>query len=356
MIFRPFTLILLLSALLAGQGGLGSISGTVVDQTDAPIPGVVIKVRQLSTNSERTTETNSSGLFTVPSLVASKFDITISAQGFRTVTVSEQVLNTFQNLSLGRVTLEVGGGPVTTVEVADQIPKIITENAVRSETIQAEQVTEMPLQGRNWSALLKIIPGASPMRTQGINGREASYDGYADFRINGKAPNQTQVNLDGGSNVDHGSDSKTTVTPSLESIQEVSVLSNNFQAEYGNRAGVIVNIVTKSGTNNWNGTVWNYMRNEVLNARPWDRAYFGQEPEAGYPDADKPDPGANAAGTTGRLLADRERQRNAPDHLHAGIAGFRKARAGAKQHHSAEPHSPAWPGDHESLSRTEPEE
>lgn len=81
--------------------------------------------------------------------------------------------------------------------------------------------------------------------------REAGYDGYADFRVNGKASSQTQVNLDGGSNVDHGNDTKTTVTPSLESIQKVVVLTNNFQAEYGIRAGVVVNMVTKSGTNNF---------------------------------------------------------------------------------------------------------
>ncbi|MCC7341257.1 MAG: carboxypeptidase regulatory-like domain-containing protein [Bryobacterales bacterium] len=273
---RLFLLSLLLSALVFGQAGLGSISGTVVDQTDAPIPRVTVKVRQVSTNSERTTETNSAGLFTIPSLVASQYEVTVTAAGFQTVTVADLRLNAFQNLSLGRMTLVVGGGAVTTVEVKDEIPKIVTENAVRNETIQSKQVTEMPLQGRNWSTLLKIIPGSSPQSNNAINGREAGYDGYADFRINGKAPNQTQVNLDGGSNVDHGSDTKTTVTPSLESIQEVSVLTNNFQAEYGNRSGVVINIVTKSGTNNWNGTVWNYMRNEVLNARPWDRAYFGQ--------------------------------------------------------------------------------
>lgn len=276
MFLRLLSLSLLLGTLVFGQGGMGSITGTVVDQTDAAIPGVTVKVRQLSTNAERTTETNSAGIFTLPSLVASQYEITITAQGFQTTTVSNLVLNAFQNLSLGRVTMQVGGGPVTTIDVKDEIPRIVTENAVRNETIQAKQVTEMPLQGRNWTTLLKIIPGSSPQSTNAINGREAGYDGFGDFRINGKAPNQTQVNLDGGSNVDHGSDTKTTVTPSLESIQEVSVLTNNFQAEYGNKAGVVINIVTKSGTNNWNGTVWNYMRNEVLNARPWDRAYFGQ--------------------------------------------------------------------------------
>jgi len=251
------------------------MTGTVVDPSDAAVPNAVVRVVQVSTNSERTVTTNALGIFSVPSLVASQYELTITAPGFRTTVMKDLQLNGFQTLSLGRVTLDVSLGPATTVEVTAEAPKLTTENAVRNETIQAKQVTEMPLQGRNWSTLLKVIPGSTPNNVNAINGREAGYDGYGDFRVNGKASNQTQVNLDGGSNVDHGSDNKTTVTPSLESIQEVAVLTNNFQAEYGNRAGVVVNIVTKSGTNQWHGTAWNYLRNEVFNATPWSNGFFG---------------------------------------------------------------------------------
>ncbi len=265
----------ILAASAYAQGGLGSISGTVVDPSDAHVPGATVKLVQLTTNTERVMAANEVGFFMLPSLVASKYKVTISAPGFKEKTLDNLDLNAFQNLSLGRVMLEVGSGPSTVIDVTAAAAQIVTENAVRNDTIQSKQVTDMPLQGRNWSTLLKIIPGSSPRNVQAINGREASYDGYGDFRVNGKASNQTQVNLDGGSNVDHGSDSKTTVTPSLESIQEVSVLTNNFQAEYGIRAGVVVNIVTKSGTNNWHATAWNYMRNEALNATPWNNSFFG---------------------------------------------------------------------------------
>ncbi|HET8547529.1 MAG TPA: carboxypeptidase regulatory-like domain-containing protein [Bryobacteraceae bacterium] len=259
-----------------GQAGLGSISGTVVDSTDAVVPNATVKVVQLSTNSERVTVTNEAGIFNMPSLVASTYKLTITAPGFREKELPNLVLNAFQTMTLGRIALEIGSGPSTIVNVTAEQQMMVTENAVRSETIQSKQVTDMPLQGRNWSTLLKIIPGSTPRNTNAMNGREAGYDGYGDFRINGKASNQTQVNLDGGSNVDHGSDTKTTVTPSLEAIQEVSVLTNNFQAEYGIRAGTIVNIVTKSGTNSFHGTAWDYIRNEALNARPWADAFFGR--------------------------------------------------------------------------------
>ncbi len=122
-----------------------------------------------------------------------------------------------------------------------------------------QQVNDIPLAGRNWVTLLKVVPGANAIvnsNTNSIafNGREYTATGYADFRINGKPVGQTQVNLDGGSIVDQGSDAKTTVAPSEESIEEVSVLTNNFQAQYGYRGGNVINVITKSGTNQFHGT------------------------------------------------------------------------------------------------------
>jgi hypothetical protein len=156
------------------------------------------------TNTERQSQTNELGIFNIPSLIASEYSITISAQAFKDKVLSNVTLNAFQTMTLGRIMLEVGSGPSTVVTITAEQQMMVTENAVRAETIQSKQVTEMPLQGRNWSTLLKMIPGSSPRNVNAINGREA---GYGDFRINGKASNQTQVNLDGGSNVDHGSDS-----------------------------------------------------------------------------------------------------------------------------------------------------
>src|SRR5262249_7561280 len=159
--------------------------------------------------------------------------------------------------------------PTDVVEVVAPRPQLDVDSGVRTETIGSQQVQNMPLQGRNWTTLLKVIPGSTPTNSQAINGREYSASGYSDFRINGKNPQQTQVNLDGGSLVDHGSDAKTTTAPSLESIDQVSVLTNNFQAEYGNRGGTVINIVTKSGTNQLRGALFDYVRNEALNAKSW---------------------------------------------------------------------------------------
>jgi hypothetical protein len=133
-----------------GQGGMGSITGTVVDKTDAPIPNAEIRIVQISTNSERLVTTNEYGIFTLPSLPASKYEISISAKGFQSKTIRDLELNALQALSLGRLMLEIGSAPATTVVVNVELPKIMTESAVRGDTVQAKQVTEMPLQGRNW--------------------------------------------------------------------------------------------------------------------------------------------------------------------------------------------------------------
>src|SRR5262249_3044379 len=156
------------------------------------------------TNSERSTITNEAGLFTLPSLVASRYKLTVSLPGFKDKIFDNLELNAMQSLAMGAIVIEVGSGPSTIVDVTAEAALVATENAVRNDTIQSKQVTDMPIQGRNWTTLLKIIPGASPTSSQGITGREAGYDGIGDFRVNGKASNQTQINLDGGSNVDHG--------------------------------------------------------------------------------------------------------------------------------------------------------
>jgi hypothetical protein len=258
---------------VCAQTGLGSIQGVIVDPSDSFVPGAKIRLTQVSTNTEREATSNEVGLFAFPSLIPSNYILTVSASGFQERKVDNITINAFQNLSLGRVQLSVGEA-ATVVNVSAETVAI-TEDPVRMEAVQSKQVTTMPLNGRNWTTLLKIIPGATPRNTQAINGREASYDGYADFRINGKNANQTQVNLDGGSVVDHGNDAKTTVAPSLESIQEVAVLTNNFRAEYGYRSGAVINVVTKAGGNQFHGTAWDYIRNEALNANSWSNNYFG---------------------------------------------------------------------------------
>ena len=259
------------------QSGLGSVSGTVVDESGGVIQGATIRLVDNATQGARTGTTNHAGLFTLPSVPAATYTLTITKDLFQAKRFDNLVVNSFQDVAVGSVALELAAGRSENVEVVAVGALLNSESGVRSESIQAKQVADMPLQGRNWSSLLKVIPGSNPTNSSAFNGREYSPTGYADFRINGKNPGQTQVNLDGGSLVDQGSDGKTTVAPSLESVQEISVLTNNFKAEYGNRGGTVINIVTKSGTNEFHGAVFDYMRNEGLNANSWENNFLGLE-------------------------------------------------------------------------------
>ena len=271
--------LLLLSAAgsVWAQSGLGSITGTVQDPSGGMVAGATIRLTQTTTQSTRTSSTNDAGLFTLPAVVVGNYTVTVSQKGFKERKIENLNINAFQQVSLGQIVLEVGAAAESVTVSATAEQALVKDSAVRFATVQAKQVAEMPLAGRNWINLLKVIPGAVPTNANALNGREYTATGYADFKINGKSGNQTQVNLDGGSIVDQGSDAKTSVAPSLESIQEVSVLTNNFQAEYGTRGGTVINVVTKSGSNQFHSTSFDYMRNEALNANAWTNNYLGQK-------------------------------------------------------------------------------
>ena len=247
---RLFTACLFLAlgatALLA-QSGLGSITGTAQDSSGGSVAGAAVRLTEKATQGTRSTTTTDAGLFTFPAVVVGTYTVSVTPPGFKEKQIENLSINAFQQVALGHITLEVGAAAESVTVTATAEQALVKDSAVRFATVQAKQVTEMPLAGRNWINLLKIIPGATPTNTNALNGREYTSTGYSDFKINGKAGSQTQVNLDGGSIVDQGSDAKTSVAPSLESIQEVSVLTNNFQAEYGTRGGTVINIVTKSG-------------------------------------------------------------------------------------------------------------
>lgn len=261
-------------AALLAQGGLGSVSGTVVDPSGAVVPNALVTLQDVLTQGNRVIASNEAGLFVLPSVVPGRYTLSVTVPGFREKKLENITVNAFQIISLGQVSLEVGQGVASVVTVTAE-QQLVKDSAVRYDTIQSKQVADMPLMGRNWTGVIKALPGATPTSRDAYRGREYGYYGYADFSVNGKASTQTAVNLDGGSIVDHGSDGKTNVAPSLESIEEVAVLSNNFQAEYGTRSGIVVNVVTKSGTNQFRGAAWNYMRNEALNANGWERNYLG---------------------------------------------------------------------------------
>ena len=126
----------------------------------------------MSTGATRGTDSNEAGLITLPAVPPGTYTVTITRQDFKTRQIDNVTVNSFQQVSLGQVTMELAVGATETTEVSAERPVLDLDSGVRTETIQSQQVQDMPLQGRNWSTLLKIIPGSTPTNSEAINGRE----------------------------------------------------------------------------------------------------------------------------------------------------------------------------------------
>src|SRR3954453_198242 len=203
-LLRTLSLFLVLTTVALAQSGLGSIAGTVQDASGGAVTGAVVRLTEKATQTARTTTSTDAGLFTFPSLVVGTYTVAIQHPGFKAKRIENIGLNAFQQVALGNVVLEVGAPAESVTVTATAEQALVKDSAVRFATVQAKQVSEMPLAGRNWINLLKVIPGATPTNTNALNGREYTATGYSDFKINGKSGSQTQVNLDGGGIVDQG--------------------------------------------------------------------------------------------------------------------------------------------------------
>src|ERR1700723_596102 len=171
---------------LLGQTGLGSITGEVVDPSGAKLPHANLQLVETSTQTKFATLANDDGIFTFPSVAVGHYNLTIKAAGFRDRQLENMEVSAYQQVSLGKLTLEVGQGPVETVTVtANQ--ELVKDTAALMTPIDAAQVNAVPLAGRNWVTLLKVVPGANAIASTNnsiaFNGREYTATGYADFRI-----------------------------------------------------------------------------------------------------------------------------------------------------------------------------
>src|SRR6266511_4207570 len=156
------------------QSGLGSITGTVLDETGGRLSGTEIRIVETSTGATRTTTSNEVGLFNLPAVPPGTYTITFSRDNFKTKQLDNIALNSFQALSVGENSLEVSVTPTDVVEVTAPRAQLDIDSGVRTETIGAQQVQNMPLQGRNWATLLKVIPGSNPTNRNAISGQEYS--------------------------------------------------------------------------------------------------------------------------------------------------------------------------------------
>src|SRR5215211_7027766 len=267
---RPMQIIavvLLLAVAAAGQTNRGGIAGTVIDQNGAAIPGASVTIANIGTGQKQTVTTSEDGAFQVQSLDPVVYSITVEAQGFKTSTIQSLKVDT-ATTATANVIVEPGAVGEQVTVVADA-PLINTESGTATSTVTERQIQEIPLANRSVLDLATTAPNVSgnagsedPEVTSG-----QPVPGY-NLSLNGGRPGSTAILADGVNNTGVGI-ARSVVSFTPETVQEFTVQTSAYSAEYGQTGGGVINVTTKSGTNDFNGVALWYHRNPVTNARPW---------------------------------------------------------------------------------------
>jgi len=250
--------------------GYGTISGTVSDPSGAVIATATVTATQTQTGRETVVTTGKDGNFVFPSLSPSSYTLAATANGFASQTQTGVILQANQSITLN-FKLEVGSAAAQTVSVSADAPQVDTTTGTLSQVIDEARVVDLPLNGRNAASLITLVAGVVDATNQGngVNqGNGKTFPAAVVTSANGTLPNQSNYLLDGGNNVDE----MTNVNgpfPFPDALQEFSVQTSNYNAEFGQSAGAIVNIVTKSGGSRFHGDAFEFLRNGYFNAKPF---------------------------------------------------------------------------------------
>jgi hypothetical protein len=243
---------------------VGNLSGTVRDPSGAAVPKADVEVKDERTGASRTAHANDDGHYVVPSLPAGLYTVSTSPQGFKTTVASGVEVHVGENKILN-LDVQVGQVSETVNVTSDSAPVEIRSGDVSS-LVSEKQVTELPLNGRNYSQLALMVPGVSPATNGSFAARGTGLDGGVDMSVNGNGSNQNLWTVDGVNNMDVGSNRTLLVFPSIDTIAEFRVMRNSFSAEYGQAQGAVVNLITKGGSNSFHGAAFEFLRSDSLNA------------------------------------------------------------------------------------------
>ncbi len=256
----------LASVAYAQQGGRGQINGTVTDSSGAVIQGAHLTIKNVLTGQIVAVDTNSKGDYSVPFLEIGQYTVSAAREGFETQTQNNLTL-TADQITSANFSLRPGA-PSTNVEVEASATQIDTTSGAISQVIDQKTITELPLNGRNPAALVALAPGAVDASQTGgtaLPGVGSGSPNETAAVVNGSRIGGVLYQLDG---ITHMNNYFQTASPfpNPDATQEFRVITNNFDAQYGYTAGGVVSIATRSGTNEWHGVAFEFLRNNVLNA------------------------------------------------------------------------------------------
>ena len=242
----------------------GTINGTVTDTTGATVPLASVIVTHTDTGVQTTTETNNEGSFAVPGLPVGTYSVTISKQGFQTYEVKGIILHPAVVTTVN-AEMQIGPELSQVTVIASPVQVEISTGEV-SNQISGEQVVTLPFNGRNYQSLSALVPGVVNLAAGTALNQGGRTTGNV-MSINGMGDSGTLYTLDGIWNMNSGNMGQTTVTPNPDTIQEVRALQNNYSVQYSLMGANVVLLQTKSGTESFHGSAFEYFRNDALDAR-----------------------------------------------------------------------------------------
>jgi len=245
-----------------GQTVTSRITGVVADETGGVIAGATVELTYLLTQQVQATTTAENGRFLFNSVLAGNYDLHVEVPGFnayeqRNISVAAQ-----QTLALGTINMTVGE-VTTTIEVEAEALRVETQSSDRTQMMQSVEIESLPLAGRAFTDVIRAMPGVAQTSTRDRAGREGLP------AMNGGNLGQFLVTIDGIASQDSGATSTSYISPNIDAIGEVKVITANFNAEYGSRAGGQMNVTIKSGSQDFHGTGYYYWRHEQFNANDW---------------------------------------------------------------------------------------
>ncbi len=267
-------------ALLVASGGLAggaraqavgaALSGLITDERGGPVPSATVSIKNLGTGAVREVSSNGDGLYSAPNLLPGTYEVRVAAQGFQT-SVQKDVRLTVGAQQALNVSLQVGQLNQT-VEVSATPPDVQTASSTISATVDSTTVRELPLNGRDWTSLAALEPGVTSIPNQAGTGFSANKGnrGFGNqlsdaghranensYRVNGISINDYSNGAPGGA---------TGLNLGVDGIQEFSVLTSNYTAEYGHTSGAVINAITKSGVNDFHGTAFFFDRDAAFSS------------------------------------------------------------------------------------------
>ncbi|PYU12530.1 MAG: hypothetical protein DMG37_13100, partial [Acidobacteria bacterium] len=252
----------------------GYISGTVVDKSGSAVVGAEVVIANTSGNFTRTTSTNTDGAYVIAGLPGGTYNLTVTAKGFQKYSARGVVLEVAQK---SRIDVQLTVGAVTeTVEVTGEaVAQVETTSSDLTNTVTGKQIDNLVLNGRNFTQLVNLAPGV--VSQTGQDDAKVGVYGNVAYSMNGGRTEYNNWELDGGDNMDNGSNATLNVYPNPEAIAEFKVLTSNYGAQYGRNGSGTVEVETKSGGATFHGSGFEYLRNEFFNAKSWEE---GADPTA----------------------------------------------------------------------------